>query len=47
MDVAPCRCSWHWCASYVCITYGVVTTLFGSIGGLRSIIVSVGAPFCM
>mmetsp|Transcript_12305 Transcript_12305/g.37013 ORF Transcript_12305/g.37013 Transcript_12305/m.37013 type:complete len:484 (-) Transcript_12305:840-2291(-) len=36
----PRKGSWHWCASYVCIVYGVVTTLFGSIGGLRSIIVS-------
>lgn len=35
---------WHWWACWVCITYGAVTTLLGSIGGLRSIIIRVWSP---
>lgn len=42
----PRRFGWHWAACWVCIIYGVVTTVFGSIGGLRSIIVKVRLPAC-
>ncbi len=42
----PRRFGWHWAACWVCIIYGVVTTVFGSIGGLRSIIVKVRLLAC-
>lgn len=35
----PKRFGLHWCACWICIIYGVTTTVFGSIGGMRSIIV--------
>lgn len=35
----PARWSRHWIASWCCIVYGAATTIFGSIGSLREIIV--------